>query len=100
MQIEKYIEDGRAWSVLVAPGIEPEFGIRLGPPDLSGMVSDQDLLKKLYMMLVDAGLYNAPQLLGKRGVLRRIFDALHLPPTDMRTLIWLYQRDYYGDTDG
>lgn len=99
MKLMKYDDSERVWAVLVAPNVDPEFGIHLGPPDLSGVIQDKDLLRQLYTLLVDAGLYDADRLLGKRKVLLSILKKLKLEHL-LRDIIRAYQLDYYGEQNG
>lgn len=102
MPAVKYTDDnGFAWMVLVSddtPEKEYDQGAVLGPPDLKPLGLPVRTLKQLHNKLVDKGLYTAPQLVGKRAILKQILTELRLDPKQyFRPLLSLYQNDYYGD---
>ena len=101
MSLIKYTDsDGKCWSVLVPDGVlDHSLGAWLGPPDLSSLDLDEDLLNQLQCLLVENNLYNAEQLHGNRAVLYKIIKALNLSTSLIRAITSLYQADYYGEMD-
>ena len=97
MPIVKYTDDdGLVWMVAVPDGERAEYGAILGPPDFSPLGLSEEDTKKLHNALIEHGLYNAPQLMGKRAILQRILTELNLRE-HLRSLISLFQREYYGE---
>lgn len=91
------------WAVVVPVGTPEEdyqTGIVLGPPDLSSLDLQQSQRERLQKALVEAGFYNAPQLMGKRQEFNKLLKSLGLPDTYYRNVLHLYQVAYYGDSYG
>lgn len=91
--------NGYSWYVLVPDdAIREEYdrGIVVGPPDLSELGLDEELLKKLYKRLVDALIVDAPTLLPKRPELVSILNELGIGKARMREIVSIYQRDFYS----
>jgi hypothetical protein len=96
-----YIYTGIDW------GESSEFqaGIVLGPPeslkDLLDMSNNLTpvTLKKLFVELNMAGLYNAEDVNGKRSVLAQIVKRVtgKLDNSLIRQILHLYQVDFYGE---
>jgi hypothetical protein len=92
--------DGYSWLVLVpddATREDYDRGIVVGPPDLSELGLEEELLKKLYKRLVDALIIDAPTLLPKRPELIDILNGLGIGKTRMREIVSIYQRDFYKE---
>jgi hypothetical protein len=64
-----------------------EAGIIIGPP--FGME------KELHNVLAEAGFIQAPDLMGQRKKLFDILKELGLPKSTIRTVVHIYQKDYY-----
>lgn len=99
MQIKLYTDNsGRTWNVLVPPDIDEELGIRLGPPDLSHLIEDEDQLNNLYKALAEAYLYNADQVNGNRKALKKVLDSMGLLPLLRQVMsVYAQQLAYHGE---
>lgn len=103
MTVVKYTDTkGFMWAVDVPEGTSPEqykAGVRLGPPDLSRLNLGKDQWLALNTLLVEHGLYNAPQLMGKRLELKQILQKCGISTHLLNTLIGVYQEVYYGEME-
>ena len=96
----KYTDnEGFTWAVCVPNGTADEFfswGVPIGPPDLTALNLTKEEWIALQAALVEKDLLTAPQLMGKRSILKEIFTDLDLPEHKLREIISLYQQVYYG----
>lgn len=99
MAIVKYTDDNGYWKVADVPDdVTPDKyhrGVQLGPPDLSGLELPVTTLRELYERLVQADLYIAPQLMGKRAQLRQILKSAGVSIDLLGQVINKYQERYY-----
>lgn len=72
-----------------------DYGAIIGPPDLVDMGLSADKVDQLREALIDLGLFQAPDLMGKRGAIKTLFDQLGVSRDHVNTLIHSYQIDYY-----
>lgn len=93
--------DGLKWIVDVPDHYseeEYEKGLVVGPPDLSDLNIHRYKLKKLNHALVDAGLIEPGDLLGRRIELRKILKALQIEEQE-RPIVSIYQWLYKGEQE-
>ena len=80
---------------------EYEFGILIGPPDLSKIHEDFDIARNISNALVNADLYDFQQLRGRRAelvnvLIRTTGAGEHISPLRNK-IIEIYQRDFWPD---
>ena len=93
---EKCRRDGRI--VLVAipyEGFDCDQGVVIGPPVLIDMGLSQDTVDAIRSRLIDLELMVAPDLMGKRGVLKNLLRELGVGKEHVNSLIHSYQIDFY-----
>lgn len=104
MPLVKYTDgEGFAYLVRVPAGVperDYKLGIRLGPPDLSGVGLPKEQEIRLRNALVEAQMVNAETI---RGSASKLFQVVHntFPKSDARAIVRLiksvYQHDYYAE---
>lgn len=80
MPVVKYNDDnGFLWAVVVPPNVEKdqwEYGVVIGPPDLSGLGLTKNETKRLHNALVEADLYSVKTVKGNTGELLALLKKL------------------------
>lgn len=99
--IETYVdEDGLMWAVLVPEGWDDvSTGIHIGPPEsLEEVIKPRSLYKKVRQALVEAGFFEADDLMGKRVQLVKLLERFEITDrATLRMIIRMYQIAKYGD---
>lgn len=99
--------DGRGFKrVYEAPanlvGEKIKQGVLVGPPDLSPVIEDEDLRRKLNNSLCDLNILDYESMNGRRdavhGLLRKLFKGAEPRETKAMLIgiIAIYQQEYYG----
>lgn len=100
MKIVCFIENGYARAKAVPNDADKElyeYGIDLGPPDLSGLGLPELTLKALSIDLVEHNMYIAPLLMSRRKELLELLDKHKIDRRLLRNMLNIFQMDFYGE---